>query len=225
MKEKLKDDCEDLIEEVHDSFIVLKKKQNTKEIKLKTKPKLHNTSIMTNKTHLRNNSSDIIDRKNLTRVLIKKQNGFFNEINNINTINENNIDNIETIKDFRADCILFDKNNIAYTGKLFVEQDYMIYFSPELNNKTKLFFNSDYYIFPLLSISQCITNTNYFGQSKYCKEITLKDGRNFIFKFSPEAFETFDELIEKFSFPKKQKIISISPTTIKNTTVLLIKNI
>ena len=118
---------------------------------------------------------------------------------------KNNIDDIEQIKDFRVDCILYDKNNKTYIGKLFVEQDYMIYFSPEINNKPKLFFNSDYYIFPLLSISQCITNTNYFGQSKYCKEITLKDGRNFIFKFSPETFVVFDELIEKFAFPKKTK--------------------
>ena len=208
MKENLVNDCEDLIEEQKDDFVIFSFTQNSKEIKLKPNPKLH-SSIMTNRLNLRNNSSDIIDRISVDRIITKKQNEFFSEINNINTINENNIDkdidNIEQIKDFRADCILYDKNNIAYNGKLFVEQDYMIYFSPEINHKPNLFFNSDYYIFPLLSISQCITNTNYFGQSKYCKEITLKDGRNFIFKFSPETFVVFDELIEKFAFPKKTK--------------------
>jgi len=153
----------------------------------------------------RTNSTDKIERNSIRRILTKKQSQFFNQSNTFDLKNDNNIDDIEQIKDFRADCILYDKNKKTYIGKLFVDQDYMIYFSPEINNKPKLYFNSDYYIFPLLSIAQCITNTNYFGQSKYCKEITLKDGRNFIFKFSPDAFEIFDELIEKFAFPKISK--------------------
>ena len=205
MKENTQNNCEDLIAEQKDDFIVISKTQNSKEISSKINQKFYKTSIMTNKIYERNNSCDIINSKSIRRILTKRQNEFFNELNTINTINENNIDDIEQIKDFRVDCILYDKNNKTYIGKLFVEQDYMIYFSPEINNKPKLFFNSDYYIFPLLSISQCITNTNYFGQSKYCKEITLKDGRNFIFKFSPETFVVFDELIEKFAFPKKTK--------------------
>ena len=203
-------DCEDLTFEQEDDFVIISKTQNSKEIKPKLfqiinqdSPKMK-TTIFTNKLFERNNSNDIIERKNIKRIFTKKQNEFFNqENNNINLINKNNIDDIEQIKDFRADCILYDKNKKTYIGKLFIDQSYMIYFSPEINNKPKLFFNSDYYIFPLLSILQCVTNTNYFGQSKYCKEITLKDGRNFIFKFSQDAFEIFDELIEKFAFPKK----------------------
>ena len=202
-------DCEDLITEQEDDFVIISKTQKSKEINLKIFPsineKLYKTSIITNKKLERNKSSDIIDRKSLRRILTKKQNQFFNQSNTIDSNNDNNLDDIEQIKDFRADCILYDKNKKTYIGKLFVDQDYMIYFSPEINNKPKLYFNSDYYIFPLLSIAQCITNTNYFGQSKYCKEITLKDGRNFIFKFSPDAFEIFDELIEKFAFPKISK--------------------
>jgi len=207
MKENIKVDYEDLVEEEEDGFVVYEFRKNSKKIKLKANKKQPKTSIMINKKYERNNSNDKIDRNSFTRIITKKQNEYFNEFNTINTINENNIDidNIEHIKDFRADCILYDKNNIAYTGKLFVVRDYIMCFAPELNDKAKLFFNDDYYIIPLLSISQCITNTNYFGQSKYCKEITLKDGRNFIFKFSPEAFEAFGELIEKFSFPKISK--------------------
>ena len=67
------------------------------------------------------------------------------------------------------------------------------------------YFNSDYYVFPLLLISRCVTNSNYFGQSNFCKEITLKDNRNFIFKFSPNSFKEFTELIEQFALPEKSK--------------------
>ena len=73
-------------------------------------------------------------------------------------------------------------------------------FSPELNNKP-FYFKSDYFIFPLLSISQCANNYNYFEQSNYCKEITLKDGRNFVFKFPQKAFKDFNDIIEKYALP------------------------
>ena len=208
-KKDLLNDCEDLITEQDGDFIIISKTQKSKEIKLKIFPSinenLYKTSIITPKRLERTNSTDKIERNSIRRILTKKQTQFFNQSNTFDLKNDNNIDDIEQIKDFRADCILYDKNKKTYIGKLFVDQDYMIYFSPEINNKPKLYFNSDYYVFPLLSISQCITNTNYFGQSKYCKEITLKDGRNFIFKFSPEPFEVFDELIEKFALPKITK--------------------
>ena len=110
-------DCEDLTFEQEDDFVIISKTQNSKEIKPKLfqiinqdSPKMK-TTIFTNKLFERNNSNDIIERKNIKRIFTKKQNEFFNqENNNINLINKNNIDDIEQIKDFRADCILYDKN-------------------------------------------------------------------------------------------------------------------
>ena len=43
---------------------------------------------MTNKIYERNNSCDIINSKSIRRILTKRQNEFFNELNTINTINE-----------------------------------------------------------------------------------------------------------------------------------------
>ena len=105
-------DCEDLTFEQEDDFVIISKTQNSKEIKPKLfqiinqdSPKMK-TTIFTNKLFERNNSNDIIERKNIKRIFTKKQNEFFNqENNNINLINKNNIDDIEQIKDFRADCI------------------------------------------------------------------------------------------------------------------------
>ena len=130
-------DCEDLTFEQEDDFVIISKTQNSKEIKPKLfqiinqdSPKMK-TTIFTNKLFERNNSNDIIERKNIKRIFTKKQNEFFNqENNNIKLINKNNIDDIEQIKDFRADCILYDKNKKTYIGKLFIDQSYMIYFSP-----------------------------------------------------------------------------------------------
>ena len=87
---------------------------------------------------------------------------------------------------------------------MLIDENYTFYFSGEMNNKP-YYFNSDYYIFPLLMISRCVTNTNYFGHSNFCKEITLKDNRNFILKFSPNSFKEFTEIIDKFALPEKSK--------------------
>ena len=153
---------------------------------------------------IRRKSSDI-DSTQIKRYFTKKKTQYFKEeeLNNINNINTIKEDAIEEIKDFKTDCILYDNNNKAYNGKLFIENDYTFIFSGEINKPQ--YFSSDYYIFPLLSISRCVTNTNYFGQSNYCKEITLKDYRNFIFKFSPNSFKEFSEIIEKFALPEKSK--------------------
>ena len=192
-------------------FIVINKSQipnisNINKISLlkeKSKEKKFNKSEIKE----RRKSNDIVERNCLKRIVTKKKAQYLNfSKNNIEIIKgENDKENeIEEISDFKADCILYDKNNNVYTGKLFIDQNYMVQFSGQLNETPK-YFNSDYYIFPLLLISQCINNTNYFGQSNYCKEITLKDSRNFIFKFSPHSFKDFNELIDKYVFPEKTK--------------------
>lgn len=161
-----------------------------------------------NKKIKRKKSNDI-DKKQIKRYFTKKKSQYFQQ-ENCNTLKKErsntkiNKEILEQIKDFKADCILYDKNSKTYIGKLFIDQSYTFYFSGEMNNKP-LYFNSDYYIFPLLMISRCVTNSNYFGQSNYCKEITLKDYRNFIIKFSPNAFKEFTEIIDKFSLPEKSK--------------------
>ena len=156
----------------------------------------------------RKDSSDI-EKKRSKRYFNKKKSQYFQQENNktfsqdktnLSTIKEN----IEEIKDFKADCILYDKNSKTYIGKLFIDENYTFYFSGDMNNKP-YYFNSDYYIFPLLMISRCVTNTNYFGHSNFCKEITLKDNRNFILKFSPNSFKEFTEIIDKFALPEKSK--------------------
>ena len=191
----------ELKSEEEDDFIVISKSQIPKVPIINIFPLIKENPIKDSLNKERKNSSDMIERNKIKRIINKQHNLYFKEII-ASVINDNEI---EQIKDFIADCILYDKNNKTYTGKLFLDRNYMVYFTPQLNSKPNLYFNSDYYIFPLLSISQCITNTNYFGQSNYCKEINLKDGRNFIFKFSPSAFQEFDEIIENFAFPKKSK--------------------
>ena len=149
----------------------------------------------------RKNSTDKIDRNQIKRILMKKKTQYFK---NDDIIKEEKELNIEELKDFRTECILYDSSKKTYIGKLFIDQSYTICFSPELNNKP-LYFKNDFYIFPLLSIWQCNNNSNYFGQSKYCKEITLKDGRNFVFKFTKNAFKDFSDIIEKYAFPEKNE--------------------
>ena len=160
----------------------------------------------------RKKSIDISDSNQIQRIITKKKNIYFNSIE---LIKDENNDDIEILEDFRTDCILYDKNNKAYNGKLIIDQSYTVCFTGELNNKP-LYFSSDYYVFPLLSISQCINNYNYFGLSNYCKELTLKDGRNFIFKFTQNAFEKFGNILEKFAFPKITKKFFNFAFTYKN---------
>ena len=160
----------------------------------------------------RKKSIDISDSNQIQRIITKKKNIYFNSIE---LIKDENNDDIEILEDFRTDCILYDKNNKAYNGKLIIDQSYTVCFTGELNNKP-LYFSSDYYVFPLLSISQCINNYKYFGLSNYCKELTLKDGRNFIFKFTQNAFEKFGNILEKFAFPKITKKFFNFAFTYKN---------
>ncbi len=150
----------------------------------------------------RKNSSDI-DSKRIKRYLTKKKSEYFKEENDMNSIDTIKEDMIEEIKNFKADCILYDNDHKSYNGKLVMTPNIELIFSGEIYKPQ--YFNSDYYMFPLLSIMNCVTNTNYFGQSNYCKEITLKDYRNFIFKFSPNSFKEFTELIEKYALPEKCK--------------------
>ena len=157
---------------------------------------------------IKRKNSDNIDSKQIKRYFTKKKTQYFQEENRKTFTKDNNWiilnKEIEKIKDFKADCILYDKNNKTYIGKIFIDQEYTFCFSGEMYNKPQ-YFNSDYYVFPLLLISRCVTNSNYFGQSNFCKEITLKDNRNFIFKFSPNSFKEFTELIEQFALPEKSK--------------------
>ena len=124
---------------------------------------------------------------------------YIEDKNKINLIKE---DELELMSNFMADCNLYDKNNKTYlTGKCFIDKNFTFYFRDEMNKLQ--FFSNIYYTFPLLSIARCETNSSYFGPSKYCKEIILKDYRNFVFKFSPKSFQEFSEIIEKFVLPKK----------------------
>ena len=109
----------------------------------------------------------------------------------------------ELLNDFKTDCILFD-NKQSFNGKLFIDPSFNVFFSGELANKPK-YFNSNFYIFPLLSIASCEADNSYFGQSKFSKEITLKDSRKFYFKFPPNSFDKFNEIIEKFALPDKNE--------------------
>ena len=159
----------------------------------------------------RSYSSDI-DIKQNQRYKTLKQSEYFNEQekksnikNNKTYLNEIKEEEIEEIKSFGVDCNLYDKNNKIYIiGKCFIDKNYMFYFRDEMNDKSQ-YFNNLYYTFPLLCISRCETNSGYFGPSKYCKEILLKDNRNFVLKFSPKSFYEFNEIIEKFVLPAKSQ--------------------
>ena len=199
MKEKTNENEINNFEEFINEFQTITKEDfilsNQSEVQ-----KLPKMSFKKLPTKERKKSIDITESKSIKKIITKKINQFFIDIEP----NEDEKDNIEQLKDFRTDCILNDKDNQTYKGKLLIDQSYTLCFSGELNNRP-LYFKSDYYIFPLLSISQCINNYNYFGQSNYCKEITLKDCRNFIFKFTPNSFKEFSDIIEKYAFPKKIK--------------------
>ena len=133
--------------------------------------------------------------EDMAEKLIDKENK-----NNINSIKE---DEFDKIYNFMVDCNLYDKiNKIYLTGKCFIDQNYIVYFRDEMKDNV-VNFNNKYYTFPLLSITHCETNSSYFGPSKYCKEILLKDNRNFVFKFSSKSFLEFTEIIEKFVLPVK----------------------
>ena len=126
----------------------------------------------------------------------------------INKEDKNSIikeEEIGKISNFMVDCTLNDKiNNISLTGKCFIDQNFIFYFRDEMKDKIQ-YFNNKYYTFPLLSITNCETNSGHFDPSKYCKEIYLKDNRNFVLKFSAKSFEEFNEIVEKFALPRKNE--------------------
>ena len=173
------------------------------ETKLKT--------IREEQEKLKRSYSCDIDSKQNQRYIALKQSNYFNEEQKKLIIEDNKIINnikkveIETIKSFFVDCNLYDKNNKTYmTGKCFIDTNYLFYFRDELND-TNQNFNYSYYTFPLLLICKCETNSGFFGPSKYCKEILLKDNRNFVLKLSPKSFQEFNEIIENFVLPMKSQ--------------------
>ena len=159
----------------------------------------------------RSYSNDIDARSGHRYIDVKKSKYFYDEedeeklINKIDTNKINIIkeDEIALISNFMVDCNLYDKiNKIYLTGKCFIDQNFIFYFRDEMKDKV-LYFNNMYYTFPILSITRCETNTSYFGPCRYCKEILLKDNRNFVLKFSSKSFIEFTEIVEKFVLPRK----------------------
>lgn len=151
--------------------------------------------------------SNDIDALQMRRFVYQKQSEYFYEEEKNSSIIQKNKDiiedEIEPINNFFADCILYDKNTKIYlNGKCFIDPNYMFYFRDESNDKSQ-YFNNFYYTFPLHYICKCETNSAYHGPSKYCKEILLKDCRDFVLKFSPKSFKEFTEIIEKFVLPNK----------------------
>ena len=171
------------------------------ETKLKT--------IKEEQEKLKRRYSSDIDTKQNQRYISLKQSEYFNEQEKKSKIKNNKIylneikgEEIEEIKSFGVDCNLYDKNNKIYiTGKCFIDKNYMFYFRDEMNDKSQ-YFNNLYYTFPLLCISRCETNSGYFGPSKYCKEILLKDNRNIVLKFSPKSFDEFNAICFTDKKPK-----------------------
>ena len=156
---------------------------------------------------LKRSSSSDIDSLQSRRYIWQKQEeyakGEEKEENKIDLSKE-----IEPIENFLADCHLFDKNTKEFSGgKLFIDKSYTFKFFPEKHEEPLYFLpQSGYYNFPLLLISQC-TNSKSFGPSKNCKEIILKDNRDFIFifEFTSSHYEKFSNIIEKFALPSKNK--------------------
>ena len=156
---------------------------------------------------LKRSYSNDVDSEQMRRYVEQKQSEYFYEEQKNSLILQKNKDVIEDliepINSYYADCILYDKNTKTYlTGKCFIEPNYMFYFRYETNEKFR-YFNNFYFTFPLHYICKCETNSNYLGPSKYCKEILLKDCRNFVLKFSPKSFNEFNEIIERFVLPDR----------------------
>ena len=150
----------------------------------------------------RKNSNDI-DSKQFKRFIMKKKTQIFQEETIRKPAKSVMFQRIKTINDFFTDCIFLDKNKTPYNCKLYIDNEYQVSVYGDMTKP--FYFNNNYYSFPLLYISRCVNNSNVFGSNKYCKEITLKDNRNFIFKFPPKTFDEFNEIIETFALPEKNK--------------------
>ena len=110
---------------------------------------------------------------------------------------------LERPESFKTECFLYDKNKISYKTKLIIDRKFNVIFCPEKETDN---FKSDYYTFPLLYIKNISQNTNYLGQNTNFIELQLKDYRNFLFKLpSPNTIISFNNIIEKYSFPNKNK--------------------
>ena len=151
--------------------------------------------------------SNDIDSQQMRRFITQKQYEYLYEdknkesLNNIILVKEDEDLEIEI---FETDVNIYDKNTKQYLfGKCFIDQNYTFYFTPDMNNN--IYFNILYYTFPLLSIVRCETNSSYFGPSKYCKEILLKDNRNFVLRLNPKSFDIFNEIIDKYALPVKSE--------------------
>jgi len=155
------------------------------------------------KKEQRSSSSDI-DSLQSRRYIWQKRAEFLNDEEDTK---EGAIIEAEEIENFFTDSYLYDKNTKKYIGgKLLIDKSYVLKFFPE-KYEEPLYFNhqNGYYSFPLLLISKCFNNTKQFAPSKYCKEIILKDNRNFVLKFTSTSFKKFEEIIDKFSLPIKSK--------------------
>ena len=150
----------------------------------------------------RKNSNDI-DSKQFKRFILKKKTQILQEDSIRKHAKSLKFQKIKTINDFFTDCIFFDKNKASYNCKIYIDNEYQVSVYGDMSKP--FFFNNNYYSFPLLYISRCVSNSSVFGSNKYCKEITLKDNRSFIFKFPPKAFDEFNEIIETFALPEKNK--------------------
>ena len=151
--------------------------------------------------------SNDIDSQQMRRFITQKQYEYLYEdknkesLNNIILVKEDEDLEIEI---FQTDVNIYDKNTKQYLlGKCFIDQNYTFYFIPDMNNN--IYFNILYYTFPLLSIVRCEKNSSYFGPSKYCKEILLKDNRNFVLRLNPKSFDIFNEIIDKYALPVKSE--------------------
>ena len=150
----------------------------------------------------RKNSNDI-DSKQFKRFIMKKKTQIFQEETIRKPAKSVMFQRIKKINDFFTDCIFLDKNKTPYNCKLYIDNEYQVSVYGDMTKP--FYFNNNYYSFPLLYISRCANNSSVFGSNKYCKEITLKDNRNFIFKFPPKTFDEFNEIIETFALPEKNK--------------------
>ena len=111
----------ELKSEEEDDFIVISKSQIPKVPIINIFPLIKENPIKDSLNKERKNSSDMIERNKIKRIINKQHNLYFKEII-ASVINDNEI---EQIKDFIADCILYDKNNKTYTGKLFLDRNYI----------------------------------------------------------------------------------------------------
>ena len=150
----------------------------------------------------RKNSNDI-DSKQFKRFIMKKKTQIFQEETIRKPAKSVMFQRIKKINDFFTDCIFLDKNKTPYNCKLYIDNEYQVSVYGDMTKP--FYFNNNYYSFPLLYISRCANNSSVFGSNKYCKEITLKDNRNFIFKFPPKTFDEFNEIIDTFALPEKNK--------------------